>query len=182
LQHEFEFPFEMAQQLANCPVGTGARLLTLKREGFEPTEEDPLLVVVIDPNNASSVAFANTGNYGLPAGAPGLVPWPGGAAPVHGGVLPVGVVAAPPSALGRFISQQPRVTDKSAGGFTLFHLVNNGAVHELGAEIRLQPQFKRVSTATGLLLNVQPAPALVRVVQLDRMDGPPQPLAHFAEF
>lgn len=52
-------------------------LAAIKESDF--SEEDPLLLVVTDVNNADSVLYFNAGNYGLNIGAPGYRVWPGSA-------------------------------------------------------------------------------------------------------
>eukprot|EP01031_Cornospumella_fuschlensis_P025712 gene25712-31051_t len=104
----------MGRCLVRCPFKTGQKLMELKASGFKMSEEDPLVHVIIDVGNADAVAFYNGGNYTLPAGALGALPWPGnGVPPQPGAALPAGVVALPPAALGRFISTLTGVVNKS---------------------------------------------------------------------
>lgn len=41
------------------------------------TEDDPLLLIAPNMNDQDSIAYWNSGNYGLPAASPGARPWPG---------------------------------------------------------------------------------------------------------
>ena len=155
--------------------------MQLKASGFEISEEDPLIHAVINVDDANAVAFYNGGNYALPVGAPGLLPWPGGVVPPHGAALPAGVVALPPCALGRFISTLPGAVNKSGVALTLFHFTNNEAVHYAGVQIRAQPQFRRLSAITAAAFGQPPSPSPVSFLQLERMDGVPQLLHGFCE-
>ena len=40
-------------------------------------EGDPYLLVLPDVSDSNSMGYMNGGNYGLPPGAPGYMPWPG---------------------------------------------------------------------------------------------------------
>ena len=180
-----EFPGyseSLSRRLLSCPFRTGQNLIQLKASGFKISEEDPLIHAVIDVGDANAVAFYNGGNYALPVGAAGALPWPGGGAPpLFGGALPAGVAALPPSALGRFISTLPGVVNKSGTALTLFYFVNTEAVHSASFEIKAQPQFCRWSVITAARLGLPPSPSPVSFLQLERMDGVPQLLRGFCE-
>jgi hypothetical protein len=45
--------------------------------GLQFSEEDPLLLIVPDYNDPNAILYINNGNYGLAAGQPGFLPWPG---------------------------------------------------------------------------------------------------------
>ena len=117
------FDRELATSFQLC--GGAKELVCLLQSGFEFSESDPLLLLIPDLNDANSVHYFNNGNFGLPGGPL----WPGGAPPVAGGALPVGIDAAPPNALGRFISRQQGVQDKSHGAFLLFYVDNMENLH-----------------------------------------------------
>ena len=89
-----EMAFEPTLAASYTESGLAARLLSLKDAGFCIGEGDPLLLVGVDTNSADSRAFFDGGNYALPMGSPGYLPWPGGA-PVAfaAGALPAGVAA-----------------------------------------------------------------------------------------
>jgi hypothetical protein len=89
--------------------------------------------------------------------------------------------AAPPAALGRFISTLPGVVNKSGAALSLFHFQNNESVHNARVAITNQSQFRRCSPATAAAFGLPPSPSLVSFVQLERMDGVPQLLHVFGE-
>jgi hypothetical protein len=89
--------------------------------------------------------------------------------------LPIGIDAVPPNALGRFISQQQRVQDKSHGAFILFYVDNIENLHRLQAN----EQFCRIGPAMAVRFGVPVEQALLRVVTLDKMNGPPRLYANF---
>jgi hypothetical protein len=177
------YPRNMANTLMKCPFRTGPMLMKLKAGGFTMTEEDPLVHAIIDVGDANAVAFYNGGNYALQAGVPGALAWPGagGIPPLVGAALHPGVAAAPPAALGRFISSLPGVVNKSGAALTLFYFPNNESVHSASIAIRDQPQFRRCSPATAAAFGVPASPSPVSFVQLERMDGVPQVLRGFGE-
>jgi hypothetical protein len=149
-------------------------LFQLARKNFKISEGDPLIVLIIDPNDPASAAFANCGNYGLPAGAGGVLAWPGGVAPVPG-AGPVGGVWPPQNALGNMIRAQPGINDVSTGGI-VFYARDLTALEGLNRALTGYAQFRRLGVA-GAALAVGGAvePPLVRFVLLDKMTGPPHP-------
>jgi hypothetical protein len=74
LKEKMNFPSELFDQLdentKNC-------LLEVYLSKPQLTEDDPLLLIVPDYNDANSIAFLNNGNYGLGVNQPGYLPWPG---------------------------------------------------------------------------------------------------------
>jgi hypothetical protein len=67
-------PFTLAQG----GQGAAARVLRdMIASNYPVSEDDPLLVLAFDSADANALAYWNNGNYGLPAGAPGALPWPG---------------------------------------------------------------------------------------------------------
>ncbi|KAJ1385640.1 hypothetical protein B484DRAFT_410448 [Ochromonadaceae sp. CCMP2298] len=85
--------------------------------GEDEDEVEGLVFPVIDVNYG--------GNYALGAGVVGALPWPpAGVPPAASGHLAV----VPPAALGRFISSQAEVANKSGPASTLFHMANNVAM------------------------------------------------------
>jgi hypothetical protein len=65
-----ELIFEIDENTKSC-------LVQLYLSGLQLSEDDPLLFIVPDFSNVNSIAFLNNGNYGLAAGQPGFLPWPG---------------------------------------------------------------------------------------------------------
>ena len=172
LEEQIGFQPDLADLAARGNVAD--ELFRLASKNFKISEGDPLIVLIIDPNNPASAAFANCGNYGLPAGAGGVLAWPGGVAPVPG-AGPVGGVWPPPNALGNFIRAQPGINDVSTGGI-VFYARDLTALEGLNRALIANPQFRRLGVA-GAALAVGGAvePPLVRFVLLDKMAGPPHP-------
>ena len=174
------YPHSISELLVNCPFGTGAALVKLKCDGFVITEEDPLIHAVIDCNNDDSVRNYNGGNFAVNPGFAGWLPWPEGAPPAPGAALPDGVEKTPPAALGRFIAQQPGVTNKSSS-FTLFAMNGNETVHRVKSAITGTRQFLRISAHTAALVGVPPSASPVSFIQLDSVDGRPQMLSNYTD-
>ncbi len=99
LTQELKFETEIARLCAQNRVA--GHLLRFVDYGFACSEDDPLIFMVVDINNPASTGYANSGNYGLPAGHPALLPWPNGRVPVQ---IEQGVVALPPGALGKIVA------------------------------------------------------------------------------
>jgi hypothetical protein len=85
---KMEFSEELAVTVAE--QGIDQSLLRLKAKICQFSDSDPLLVLVMDISDDNSVRYVNTGNYGLPPGVLGSLPWPGGA-PAAAGAAPAGV-------------------------------------------------------------------------------------------
>eukprot|EP01129_Flabellula_baltica_P004951 TRINITY_DN1760_c0_g1_i1.p1 TRINITY_DN1760_c0_g1~~TRINITY_DN1760_c0_g1_i1.p1 ORF type:complete len:109 (-),score=23.42 TRINITY_DN1760_c0_g1_i1:354-680(-) len=65
-----------------CLNNVGDSLVKLDEEGFECSEDDPLLILSLVPNHLdTSKQYMNGGNYEVNGN------WPGGAPPVVGGLL-----------------------------------------------------------------------------------------------
>jgi hypothetical protein len=183
LAEDWGFSDELARQFQAC--GAARRLIELAAGGLEVSEGDPLLVGVVDVADADSAAYASQGNYGLGAGRPGSLAWPGGAAPALGAPLPAGAAAAPPRALASFIRSMPGVVDKAgdgaAGGLVL-HVESLSRLHEIHVRLQGTAQFCRLGPyVSGLVGAAAEHPELVLFYALDRMNGPPQPLPNFTK-
>jgi hypothetical protein len=181
LVEDWSFPEELARQFQDC--GAAGWLIELAAGGFEISEGDPLLVGVVNVADADSVAYASQGNYGLAAGSPGHLPWPGGAAPALGAPLPAGVAAAPPHALASFIRSMPGVVDKADGVSGLvFYVENNCRLHEIPLRLQGTNQFRRLGPqVSGFFGAAVDHPELVRFYTLDRMNWPPQAYPSFTK-
>jgi hypothetical protein len=175
LAEDWGFGEELARQFDAC--GVARSLIELAASGFKISDEDPLLVGIVDVADPDSVGYANAGNYGIAAGSPGRLAWPGGGAPPAAGApLPRGVAAAPPHALGNFLRAMPGVVDKSGGSNRLvFHVENNERLHEIHPRIMKADQFRRVGPAVAPLLAppIAPQPELVRFYTIERLNGAP---------
>ena len=170
LVKEMGFSEDQAVKAAGGEVGS-ALLALIDADKLHISTADPLLVLVIDPNNPLSADYANAGNYGLPAGSPGAIPWPGGAAPAPGAPLPAGVAMAPPRALSNFIANAPGVQDLSPGS-GLFHIPNLEMLHNLPGLLQSQPQFERIGPRNAARLGIPVQPPLVSFLTFDRIGGP----------
>ncbi len=173
LVHNVGFDRELATSFQLC--GGAKELVCLLQSGFKFSESDPLLLLIPDLNEANSIHYFNNGNFGLPGGPL----WPGGAPPVGGAALPVGIDAAPPHALGRFISRQQGVQDKSHGAFLVFYVDNMENLYHLHGVLQSSNQFRRIGAAIAALFGVPVEPALLRVVTLDNIRGPPRLYLNF---
>jgi hypothetical protein len=183
LVEDWGFSDELALRFQAC--GAARRLIELAAGGFQISEGDPLLVGVVDAADADSAAYASQGNYGLAAGRPGCLAWPGGAAPALGAPLPAGVAAAHPHALASFIRSMPGVVDKAgdgAAGGLVFHVENNCRLHEIPLRLQGTAQFCRLGPyMSGLVGAAAEHPELVRFYTLDRMNWPPQAYPGFTK-
>jgi hypothetical protein len=177
LTEELNFEQEMARLCTEN--GVAEHLLRLKDEGFVISEDDPLLCMVVDINNAASRGYANCGNYGLPAEHPAAQPWPNGQVPTE--LVPgvPGVVSLPPGALGKFIAAIPGVIEKSGGSNCIFYLPHLGFIDELRERIITQPQFRmfgphHVEALSSPIQPVQKHECPVQFYLLAKMDGTPR--------
>ncbi|KAE9045007.1 hypothetical protein PR003_g5352 [Phytophthora rubi] len=158
----------------------GSETSRRRLEGADPERHDP-------SNYERSMAYMHDGNYALPAGTPGQRTWPGGAAPADGtdlAHLPVGVDAAPPSALGRFITERfPAAVDKTSGSSTnVFHLPALEVYGDICLALIYSNRFRRIDPITAARLHENVESSLVRAFLLDRINGRPraQPQLMFA--
>jgi hypothetical protein len=155
-------------------------ILRLYKQGFKCSEDDPLLILAVDPAHLQdSIDYLNGGNYGLGGNAPG---WPGGQPPVLGNPLPVGVDAAPPCALGRYIMDSfgaDGVRDLSQGALSVFHVPNLHIFMKIDGAVKSSRQFHRIGNTIGQMLNVPAQPVLVKCILLTRLDGPSQLVPDF---
>ena len=174
---EMKFPEQLAESAAEQGIATS--LLRLVDEKFEISESDLLLILVVDISDNDSIHYANNGNYGLPAGAVGSLPWPGGAPPVAGAPMPAGVAAIPPFALGKFIAAAPNLVDLSNGGYNVFFVRDTESLHDIPGLICAEPQFRRIGPAIANTFGVAPQPALVRFFTLESIRGPPREYRNF---
>mmetsp|Transcript_26585 Transcript_26585/g.52056 ORF Transcript_26585/g.52056 Transcript_26585/m.52056 type:complete len:242 (+) Transcript_26585:99-824(+) len=176
LKNEMQFDESLASMLARS--GTAAALLALKDQGYTCSEGDPILVIGVDTTSDAARRYFEGGNYGLLAALPGALLWPGGGAAVlHGGVLPAGVVAGEPHALGNFVVAQHGVRDLSDGLLTVFHVANLEALDMVATAVKTAEQFRRVGPVFGNLITPGghvDQPALVKVLLLESMAGPPR--------
>jgi hypothetical protein len=174
-----EVGFDEGLAVAFDLCGGAKELVSLLKSGFEFSESDPLLLLIPEMENADSVHYFNNGNCGLPRNIGGLQ-WPGGAGPpAAGAAVPAGVDAIPPHALGRFIAGQAGVEDKSHGKFVLFYVDNLENLHLLPGVVQGSTQFCRLGPAMARRLRVPTQTALLHVVTLDRMAGPPRLYSNF---
>mmetsp|Transcript_32404 Transcript_32404/g.50474 ORF Transcript_32404/g.50474 Transcript_32404/m.50474 type:complete len:222 (-) Transcript_32404:282-947(-) len=178
LVKEMQFPEDLAEVCER--IGTGCHLLRLLDEGFTMSERDPLLFLVPDLHNEESLHYFNNGNFGLPPGSPGSLPWPGGVPPAAHDPLPAGVVQRPPFALGRFISSQPGVQDLSHGSMLLFYVENLEFLFWLSSRIQDQRQFRRIGPQVAADFGVAAHEPLIRAYTLDRLRGPSMLYPNFA--
>lgn len=175
LQKEMQFDVETADIFSRC--GIAKSLFTLKEQGFQISEEDPLLLVGVDPNTAAARDYFDSGNYGLPAASPGHLPWPGGAAVVAAAAvaMPAGVAAGRPYAFGRFLASFPNVVDLSDGLMNAFSVSNPEVLYDLGLAVQQTVQFRRLGpTMAGMLPGRVAEDGLLRIVTLDSFRGPPR--------
>jgi hypothetical protein len=153
-------------------------IVRLYQQGFKCSEDDPLLILAMDPANLQdSIDFINGGNYGLRANIHGARAWHGGQIPVVGNPLPVGVDAAPPCALGRFINdsfQADGVRDLSQGALSVFHIPNYHIFMRIDGAVRGSIQFQRIGMTMAQRLNLPIEPVLVKCILLTRLNGPSQ--------
>ncbi len=119
--------------------GGAKELVCLLHSGFKFSKSDPLLLLTPDLNNADSVHYFNNENFGLPGG----LEWPEGAPPALGAALPARIDTTPPHDLGRFVSQQQGVQDKSRGAFMLFYVDSLENLHKLRGVVQDSIQFCR---------------------------------------
>ncbi len=172
LTEELQFETKIARLCVQN--GVAAHLLRLVDDGFVCSEDDPLVFMVVDINNQASTGYANSGNYGLPAGHPALLPWPNGQVPVQ---IEQGVVALPPGALGKFVASIPEVTEKSVGENIVFHLPHLGVLNDVRNAVLSKPQFAMYGPSLEHLLQgprVQRHQCPVKFFTLARMDGQPR--------
>ena len=173
------FSTDQVEEVVDSRVDTG--LINFKRCGEEISEEDPLLYGVARLSDEDVVNYLKGGNYAINPASAGYLPWPGNGPPYQG-PLPPNVDEVPDNALGKFISRQPGVTDKSGGMGLVFYFENNAVVHNVSTAIRQSRQFQRISVGTAATIpNVVAAPALVQFRQLERLNGAPLPLTGFGE-
>lgn len=172
LVEEWSFHEDLARKFDQN--GVAKVLIQLEKEGFKISEGDPLLIAVVDHNNPDSVGYANAGNYGVTAGDPGHLAWPGGVAPAVGAPLPPGVSTAPPNALAAFLREMPDVVDKSGGLRGLvFYVPNMGRLHEMSPRFGASQQFRRVGPTMAGALGIPVQPPLVDFYTLDQMRAAP---------
>ena len=178
LRDDWDFDEDLARTCQE--TGVAKALIKLDAEGFKISEGDPLLFVVYDASDTNAVGYVNSGNYGLAAGQPGGIPWPGGAAPAVGAPLPAGVAAAPPNALASFLRGLPDIVDKSDGNMGLvFYVPNLGLLHEMPPRLQQEDQFIRKGPVVAGLMGIPVENALVSFYTLDGMRKPPHAYPHF---
>ncbi len=161
------FPSELADHMSRS--GVSHHLLRLKDMGFTVSESDPLLIIALDVANPASISYFNGGNYGLPQGVPGGLPWPGGAPPPA-----EGMVAKPPVALGKFLTASDGVLELSLGANFVFHVKDSEVLTHLSNRVRSAPQFCRIGPIFATRLGIPQEDQLVRFFTLDKMSGPPR--------
>ena len=172
LVEEMKFEPEMAEDF--CRSGAARHLLRLKDTGFEISESDPLVIIAADPTDPASISYFNNGNYGLPAGTSGGLPWPGGVAPTAADPLPAGMAMKPPAAFGRFLATADGVRELSLGSNIVFYVKDMGVLHTLPPKVITEAQFRRVGPVMAGIGGHPPQDNLVRVYTLDKMTGPAQ--------
>ena len=177
LMEEMAFEPEMAEEF--CKSGAAAHILKLKDSGFVISESDPLIIISADPADPASVSYFNNGNYGLPAGTPGGLVWPGGVPPAAADPLPAGMAMKPPAALGRFLAKLDGVRELSLGSNIVFYVKDMGVLHTLPPLLIREPQFRRIGPVMSALTGNAAEDDLVRVYTLDKMSGPAQLYPHF---
>ncbi len=170
LVDEMKFEPEMAEEFYRS--GAADHLLRLKDTGFKISESDPLVIIAADPTDPASISYFNNGNYGLPAGTSGGLPWPGGAPPAAAGPPPAGMAMKPPAAFGRFLATADGVWEMSLGSNILFYVKDMGVLHTLPPKVISQAQFRRVGPVMAGVGGHPPQDNLVRVYTMDTMTGP----------
>jgi hypothetical protein len=170
---EIDFPEDVAERAVTTDVAK--TLLHLLDEDFKMTEEERLLVMIMEPNENQSLHYTNYGNYGLPHGAPGARPWPGGVCLAPGAPPPPGVAMMPPNALGRFIANIEGVREISNGNFNVFLVADYGILHSIPALLISEEQFRRIGPILAATFPTTLAcePALVQFYTLESIRGPP---------
>lgn len=171
LTEEMKFEPELATMCIEC--GVADHLVRLKDTGVEICEDDPVLFMVVDINNAASIGFANSGNYGLPPSHPGFLPWPTGQAPTD---LGHGVVSLAPGGLGKYIASLPGVSERSDGNNCVFFLPDWKILDDVRKAVTAQPQFAMYGPSIAPRLNqrsVQERDCPVKFFTLTRLDAKP---------
>ena len=118
-----------------------AHILRLKDSGFVISESDPLIIICADLTDPASVSYFNKGNYGLPAGTPGGLLWPGGGPPAADPLL-AGMAMKPPAALDRFLAKLDGVRELSLGINIVFNVKDMRVLHKLPPLLISEPQFR----------------------------------------
>ena len=178
LKFEFQFPEDLAVLYSTC--GTGMDLLTAKDErNLKISDDDPLLLIAFDVADDNAVRYFQGGNFNLPVGVPGALPWPGGGPPALGAAMPHGVAAGLPNALGSFVAMQPGVCERSGGHYTLFCVSSQEKVNDLCAAVQKQQQFRRYGQIVSAALGRPAEPPLVTALTLNSIAGPPQRMVLF---
>ena len=137
------------------------------------------MVILPNAHDASTVAYFNGGNYNLPVGVAGHLPWPGGASPIPGAALPAGLTTMP-NALGAFISTLPNISDRSAGTRQLFRATSFAAIVGAAEAVKATSQFRRLGPVIAGILGVPPQPSLVRVLYFTSISSLPEEFPNFA--
>lgn len=177
LTHEMQFDHWLATLCAK--TGVAQILCNMKDQGEAISEGDPLLIIGVDPTDATARAYFDSGNYGLNVFDPGYLAWPGGA-PIPGGAMPAGVAAGPPHAFGRFLAMQPDVHDRSHGLFNVFYVANLERLHNVAPAVQREAQFRRLGpVVAGMNPGRVVEPPLLQVLTLDSFRGPPRLYVHF---
>ena len=176
LVQEMNFPSELADLMSRS--GVSQHLLRLKDTGFTVSESDPLLIIAVDVANPASISYFNNGNYGLPRGVPGGLPWPGGAPPAAEDPLPVGMATKSPVALGKFIAALDGVVELSLGANFAFYVKDNpsgrptGSIFHIGQDEWTTSCIFRIQY-DSLILQVCIAPAHLTLVPRNRTPSHP---------
>lgn len=161
--------------MANLCVDNGMAdlLLRFKDTGVEISEEDPLLLMLVDLKSSESTAFADSGNYGLPASHPAALSWPGGQVPHE---LVPGVSALPPGALGKLIAGVAGVSECSEGYNWAFFLPNWETLERVRETVCAEPQFAMYGPSLAPRLQqriVQPHDCPVKFLTITKLGVKP---------
>jgi hypothetical protein len=190
LVEDWGFGEELARQFDACSAAWALIELAASTSGFQVSDEAPLLVGIVDAADPDSAGYADAGNYGIAAGSPGRLEWPGGGGPPPAaGALPLpeGVAAAPPRALWNYLRAMPGVVDASGDGSRalVFHVENLERLHEIQHRMMKVRQFRRMGpifAAEACAPPVAPQRELVRFYTIERLNGPPHYYAGFTTF
>jgi hypothetical protein len=173
--HRLTEEMQFEPEMANLCVDNGMAdlLLHFKDTGVEISEENPLLLKLVDLKSPESIAFADSGNYGLPVSHPAALPWPGGQVPHE---LVPGVSALPPGALGRLIAGVVGVSECSEGYNSAFFLPNLETLERVRETVCAEPQFAMYGPSLAARLQqrvVQPHDCPVKFVTIAKLGAKP---------
>jgi hypothetical protein len=104
----------------------------------------------------------------------------GGAAPVAGAPLAAGIDARPPYAFGRFVCDQPNVSDRSGNHFTVLSVPSED-ISQIQRAIDHSAQFRRIGPTTAALLGVAVQPSYVKAFTIKALNSAPREIISFGQ-